>query len=102
MALIRQLPPFQRPTEEHIRDIVLSLNMATSMLATSTVTFSNGTTSTQVDDTRFSADTVPILVPLDATAQATTFYVSARANGTMTFTHADPGADASYAALFIG
>ena len=102
MALIRQLPPFQRPTDEHIRDIVLSLNLASSMLATSTVTFTNGTTSTQVDNTRFSADTVPILVPLDTTAEATTFYVSDRSNGSITFTHADPGADAEYAAVFIG
>lgn len=102
MALIRKLPPYQTPSEEHIRDIVLSLNLTSGMMETSTVTFSNTTTSTTVNNTRFSAETVPILVPLDATAQATTFYVSARANGTMTFTHADPGADAEYAAVFIG
>lgn len=102
MALIRQLPPFQKPSEEHIRDIVQTLNQVGQMLGGSTVTFLNTTTSTTVDDTRFSASTVPILVPLDATAQATTFYVSARANGTITFTHADPGADAEYAALYIG
>lgn len=92
--------------EEHRREIATALNLMLQgrLNVTYAVTLLDTTTSTTIDDPRIWAGTVPVLVALNAAAAAVlpTVYVSSRAVGTLTLTHADPGSDAEFAVLLIG
>lgn len=58
---------------------------------TGSVTLEDGATSTVVEDNLFQSDMVPLLIPTTANAAGAlaTTYVSARANGSFTLTHAN-------------
>lgn len=69
---------------------------------TGTVTLASGT-STTLTDARVGSGSTILLTPLTATAAALVPYVSARASGTATLTHANnAAADANYAYAIIG
>lgn len=74
---------------EHRREIADRLNDAINgnLNISGTVTFSVGTTSTTLTDPRLNQGSVVLLSPTNAKAQATTWYVSAKADGSVTFTH---------------
>jgi hypothetical protein len=57
------------------------------------VTLADGVTTTVVDDNKFESNMVPVFVPTTANAAGAVsgMYVSARAKGTFTLTHANTG-----------
>lgn len=58
---------------------------------TGTLTLTDNVTTTAVEDNQFQSDMVPLLIPTTANAAGAlaTTYVSARANGSFTLTHAN-------------
>ncbi len=92
--------------EEHRAELANRINLILQgrLNVLTTVVLADATTSTVLTDQRIWASTVPVLVPLSAVAAAVlpSVYVSARAAGTLTLTHNNPGAAASFAVLLIG
>lgn len=91
-------------TQELLREIATALNLALQGRINSTGSFtaSNGTTSTQVDDVNAYEMSTPLLIPTNAAAAGITPYVSARAKGSFTLTHTDPGSDATFLYVLLG
>lgn len=92
--------------EEHRRELATKLNLALQgrLNVTGTVTLLNGTTSTVITNPNIWQNTVVALTPLSAAAATAhgSIYVSARGAGTLTLTHANPGADAAFAYTILG
>lgn len=82
--------------EEHRRQLANAQRRIIANTRTGRLTFANGTTSTVLTLTGMSASTGHVsLTPTNATGQATAFRAT-YANNQATFTHLDPGADATY------
>lgn len=70
-----------------------------------TLTLADGATSTVVSDNKFESNMVPVLIPTTANAAAAlaTTYLSARANGSFTLTHAnDASTDKTFLYVRLG
>lgn len=91
-------------TAEMIREIATALNLVLQgrINATGAFTVGAAATSTVVSDPNAYAASVPLLMPANATAAAMTPYVSARAEGSFTLTHAAPGASADFLYALLG
>lgn len=98
---VQAAPLAFRDSAEHRRKIAQAVNRVIGNLRTGRVTFANGTTSTVLELPGLASASGHVsLTPLDATAQATAFR-AAYADGSVTFTHADPGADAAFSFLAV-
>lgn len=91
---------------EHRREIATKLNLALQgrLNITGTVTLVNGTTSTVITNPNIWSGTVIALTPLSSAAATAhgSVYISARSAGTLTLTHANPGADSLFAYTILG
>lgn len=92
------------PTEEMVREIATTLNLVLQgrINCTGSITVANGTTSTVVPDVCAYESSVPLLIATNSAAAAISPYVSARAAGSFTLTHADPGASATFLYVLLG
>lgn len=101
MTAIRTPPRRFDDSVEHRRRLADATQRMIARVRAGRVTFVNATTSTTLAIRGFVGASGHVsLTPLDATAQATTFR-AAYSDGSITFTHADPGADASYSYVAI-
>ncbi len=94
--------PTQRNEIEHRREIVNALNRALQgyINSTGTVTLVNGTTSTVVKNVLAHENSIPLLMPFGG--PVANVVVSARAKGSFTLTHANPGANITYGYALLG
>jgi hypothetical protein len=88
--------PLQNPdSQQQVLLISTTINEVLKGRAnnTGTLTLEDGVTTTVVEDNLFQSDMVPLLMPTTANAAGAlaTTYVSARANGSFTLTHANAG-----------
>lgn len=87
--------PLQGIDAEHRMALATAVNELLKGRANNTgeVTLRENQTTTTVEDNLFNSDMVPLLIPITATAAAAlaTTYLSARANGQFTLTHANTG-----------
>ncbi|MFA6125531.1 hypothetical protein [Sphingomonas sp.] len=91
-------------TAELLRDATTTINLILQGRINSFGSFTVGAaaTSTVVPDVNAYASSVPLLMPANATAAAMAPYVSARATGSFTLTHAAPGASADFLYVLLG
>lgn len=87
--------PLQNPNAgQHRYQLAQTLNEIISgrSNAAGTFTLTTSSATTEIDDNQFAIDQVPVLIPTTSNAAAElangTMYLSARANGSFTFTHA--------------
>lgn len=95
--------------EKDPNKIILSLQQlaAGRSNATGTVTLAPGAATTVVTDNNFAPGSVPIMIPITASAATEigdgTMYISARANKTFTITHANSAtADRTFIYAILG
>lgn len=90
---INTLPLTNPDSKQQVLLISTTLNEVLKGRAnnTGTLTLEDGVTTTVVEDNLFQSDMVPLLMPTTANAAGAlaTTYVSARANGSFTLTHAN-------------
>lgn len=98
--------PLMLPNEkEHRRQIAQAVNqqLTGKLNAVLQLTLTPNSTTTSVVDARIGANTYFGFCPLTADAAAASIYVSARANGTATLTHANTASvDRTFNVLLIG
>lgn len=89
---------------EHRLEIARALNAALQgrLGVVRAMTIANATTSTIVADALAHPGSVPFLVPTNAAAAAISPYVTARAAGSFTLAHANPGASATFLYILLG
>lgn len=87
--------PLSGANEQHRYVLAVAINELLKGRANNTgaVTLTPSVTTTTVEDNLFNSDMVPLLIPTTANAAAAlaNVYVSARANGSFTLTHANTG-----------
>lgn len=87
---------------EHRRELATAINLLAQgrINTVGMFTIAAGTTSTTVPDAAAHAGSVPLIIPTQATTL--TPYVSARALGSFTLTHAAPASDTTYLYVLLG
>lgn len=78
--------PTPREISERVNGLLNGKNNATG-----TVTLTASATTTTVSDALATEICVPVLIPTTSNAAAESWYISARATGTFTITHANAG-----------
>lgn len=101
---MNELPPVFTPQEEWNRKTQIAVNQlirGNGNNAQQTLTLTAGTT-TSVADQRATAQSLPILVPLNSAAASITYHISARLEGAFTITHSAAAGTESFGYVLHG
>lgn len=89
---------------EHRREIATAVNqiLLGRLNNLAAVTLASGTTTTTITNPNISANSVVLLVPLDANGKGVGWYISSVSAGEIELTHDAPSGDAVFTYVLVG